>query len=113
MKHVIAIILSCLLTVFLLPLLVVALVPANAGMIVSLVLFFAIDPAIAILLGIFSGFEIKRRWCLPLVMAISFLLSEWMFFEMGERVFLLYAVAYLLIGMLAMMLTAMGKRKIG
>ena len=92
------------LVALLLPWLAVTLVKGDGGMAVCFLLFFAVNPVTAILLGIFSGGNIRAAWFYPLLFAVLFLLGAWMIFAMAEIAFALYAVIYLLLGCAAMLL---------
>lgn len=98
----------------LLPWAAVTYVKSNAGMAVTLLLFFVIDPVYFIAVGVFAGRNMKELWSLPAIAAILFLLGAWLFFEMGESAFVIYAGVYLVIGMVSMFLSSLisaGKRK--
>ena len=83
----------------------------DAGMAVCFVLFFGINPLFSALCGWAAGRDIKRLWILPVGTAGLFLLGVWIFFELGEPGFLVYAGIYLVIGFAAMLLrAALGKR---
>jgi len=84
----------------------------SAGMAVSLMLFFAVDPLFSAVCGVFAGKDIKQLWALPIITAGLFLAGVWMFFEIGETAFLLYCGCYLIIGIIAMLISAfVNKRK--
>ena len=89
----------------------VTFVKGDAGMAVVFVLFFAVDPAWSLILGILGGGEPKAAWCLPVLSAGLFLAGTWIFFDIGETAFLLYAAIYLAIGLAAMLVTALVRRK--
>ena len=78
----------------------------SAGMAICFLLFFALNPAYAAVCGAYAGKNIKRLWALPILTAILFLAGVWMFFEMGETAFLLYFCCYLIIGIIAMLISA-------
>ena len=100
------------LVALLLPWLAVTLVKGDGGMAICFLLFFAVNPITAILLGIFSGGTIRAAWFYPLLFAALFLLGAWVIFAMAETAFVLYAVLYLLLGCAAMLLTwGAAKRK--
>ena len=100
------------LVALLLPWLAVTFVKGDGGMAVCFLLFFAVNPITAILLGIFSGGNIRAAWFCPLLFAALFLLGAWVIFAMAETAFVLYAVLYLLLGCAAMLLTwGAAKRK--
>ena len=95
------------LVALLLPWLAVTLVRGDGGMAVCFLLFFAVNPVTAILLGVFSGRNIRGAWFQPLLFAALFLMGAWVFFTMAEMAFALYAVIYLLLGYAAMLLTVL------
>lgn len=90
----------------LLPWAAVTYVKSNAGMAVTLLLFFVIDPVYFIAVGVFAGRNMKELWSLPAIAAILFLLGTWLFFEMGESAFVIYAGVYLAIGMVSMFVSS-------
>lgn len=84
----------------------------SAGMAVCFILFFAINPVFSVVCGVFAGKDIKRLWSLPIITAGLFLVGVWTFFEMGEIAFLWYCGCYLMIGIIAMLISAfVNKRK--
>lgn len=90
---------------FLLPLAVSKFAPANAGMALCFILFFAINPIFSVLVGIYSGLDIKKMWCIPFVLALVFLLSSWLLFDMGEPTFIIYSGVYLIISIITVLIT--------
>ena len=46
--------------------------------------------------------DIKKMWNLPLVSAVAFLAGTWIFFDIHELWFVVYAIVYLAIGWIAM-----------
>lgn len=82
----------------------------SAGMAVCFILFFAVNPAFALLCGLAAGKAIKRLWCLPFVTTALFLLGVWLFFSPLDSVFFLYAAVYLGIGLVAMALRGLLRR---
>lgn len=86
----------------------------DAGMAVCFLLFFGADPAFCALAGAFAGQDIRLLWAVPLIPAGAFLAGTWLFFEMGEPAFLMYSGCYLLIGTVAMVISALiNARKTG
>lgn len=94
-----------------LPWLAVTFIKSDAGMAVSLFLFFVLNPIYAICAGAYAGRDVKRFWALPLITALFFLAGAWLFFDMGEMAFILYALIYLLLGMAAMLLSRFIRKK--
>lgn len=89
-----------------LPWLAVTFVPGDAGMAACFLLFFAVDPIYAVIAGIAAGTNGKRLWFLPILTALLFLAGAWMRFAPMDPAFLMYAAAYLLLGLLSMAITA-------
>ena len=79
--------------------------PGDAGMAICFVHFFGIAPMFSLFLGVFSGGNIRSRWFHPILAPVLFLLGTWIFFAPGEMAFLGYAVFYLVVGLLAMLLS--------
>ena len=90
---------------FALPWLAVTFVKGDAGMAVCFMLFYAVNPIYSIVIGAFAGREIKHLFSLPLISSIMYLLGVWMFFDLGESAFIMYAVIYLILGILAMLVS--------
>ena len=90
-----------------LPWLAVTFVKGDGGMAVCFRLFFAVYPVYVICAGACAGREIKRFWILPVITAGFFLAGTWLFFDMGERAFILYAMVYWLLGIIAMLISAL------
>lgn len=98
----------------LLPWAAVTFTQSDAGMAVTLLLFFAINPIYFIILGIFAGKHMKEMWSLPVIAAALFLLGTWIFFDSGEGAFVIYAEVYLVIGIVSMLFSSWlsaGKRQ--
>jgi len=83
----------------------------SAGMALCFILFFAVDPIFCAAAGVFAGKRISRRWFLPLVSALLFLAGVWLCFEMGEPDFWRYGGVYLVVGTLAMVITALLQKR--
>lgn len=89
----------------------VTFVKGDAGMAVCFLLFYIIDPIYSALVGYFSGKSIKKMWSLPVICALAFLLGVWLFFDMGESAFILYAGIYFVIGAAVMFLSALMRKR--
>lgn len=91
----------------LLPWAAVTFVKSNAGMAVTLLLFFVVNPIYVVAAGAFAGRNIKSLWGVPFIAAILFLLGAWIFFDMGEGAFVIYAGVYLVIGIASMVVSSL------
>ena len=95
-----------------LPWLAVTFVKGDTGMAVCLLLFYAVNPIYSVVIGAFAGKDVKHLWSLPVISAALFLIGTWIFFDMGETAFILYAVIYLALGIAAMLLSVFIGRKV-
>ncbi|MDE6662249.1 MAG: hypothetical protein K2K46_02800 [Lachnospiraceae bacterium] len=93
------------------PFLAVTFIKADAGMAVCFIFFYAVNPIYSVVIGIFAGKDIKRLWSLPVISSILFLAGTWLLFDMGEIAFIMYAVVYLILGMLAMLVSMLISKK--
>lgn len=95
-----------------LPWLAVTLVKGDAGMAVCFLLFFALNPIYSVAIGVFAGKDVKHLWSLPVISAVLFLIGTWIFFDMGEMAFVLYAVVYLVLGIVTMLISMIIRKKV-
>ena len=93
------------------PWLAVTFIKGDGGMAVCFILFFAVNPIYAICSGAYTGKDIKIFWTLPIIIALFFLIGTWLFFSMGEKAFILYALGYLLLGIVAELISMFVKKK--
>lgn len=93
------------------PWLAVTFVKGDVGMAVCFLLFFAVNPLYSVMIGAFAGKDVKHLWSLPVISAVLFLIGTWLFFDMGETAFILYAVVYLVIGIMAMLISRLIRKK--
>lgn len=95
-----------------LPWIAVTFVKGDAGMAACFVLFFALNPLYSVVLGVFAGKDVKHLWSLPVISAVLFLIGTWIFFDMGEMAFVLYAVVYLALGIVTMLISMIIRKKV-
>ena len=86
--------------------------PGDAGMAIMFVLLFGVNAMESLYVGIFSGMVVKSRWYLPLVNSAAFLLGTWVVFDWGNPDFQGYAIAYLALSVLTMLITIVVVRNI-
>ena len=94
-----------------LPWFAVTFVNGDAGMVVCFLLFFAVNPLYSVIIGAFAGKDIRHLWSLPVISAVLFLIGTWIFFDMGETAFILYAAVYLALGIVTMLISMLIKKK--
>ena len=75
------------------------------GMGLMFLLFFAVNPIASIFVGILSGASVKKLWWTPLLFGVMFLLCWWLALQEIVLDLVVYAVIYLLLGMIAMAVT--------
>lgn len=94
-----------------LPGLAVNFIKSDAGMAVCFLLFFGVNPIYSILAGVFAGRRMNAMWGLPIITAVLFLLGAWIFFDMGEQAFILYGTVYLVLGVIALLVSFFRTKK--
>ena len=83
----------------------------SMGMAICFLLFFSINPLFAVVTGVFAGKSVKRLWPLPILMAGLYLVGVWLFFEMGEPAFFIYDACYLVLSVVALLVSVLVKNK--
>ena len=111
MKKIVYCLTASVFLLFILPWLAVTFAANDAGMILSVLLLFAVNPMYSIFVGIAAGKHVKTLWWLPLITTLIFLAGAWTVWDMGEPAFLLYGGCYLLISSAAMLLRAFANKK--
>lgn len=105
MKKNIPLLMTSAMIMLVLPWLTVTFVKGDGGMAVCFILFFALNPVYAICTGVYAGRDIKTFWWTPIATAVFFLVGVWLLFDPGETEFVLYSVVYLLLGIVAMLIS--------
>ncbi len=82
-------------------------------MALCMVLFFIINPTYSAILGFNSGKDIRRMWSLSLVSSIAFIAGTWLFFDIKEVWFLVYAAIYLALGWIVMFIRKAYLKRVG
>ena len=95
----------CAAVMLFLPWMTVELIRGDAGMAVCFLLFFCVDPLIAIALGSLAGGRKHPLWLMPMIPAAAFLAGAWLVFEPGEPAFVRYALVYLMLGIVSLMVS--------
>ena len=85
-----------------LPWLAVTFAPGDAGMAICFLLFYGVNPVYACICGYTCAGKGKYMWLCPVLVSVLFLLGSWLFFDTGEKIFLIYALIYLGLGLVAM-----------
>ena len=89
-------------TMLIIPFVAVNTVKADAGMLVAMMLFFLVNPAVSIVIGILAGKDIKFFWFTPLLIAGLF----WAFSSLTyETAFpIVYSAIYLAVSAVSMLI---------
>lgn len=90
---------------FVLPMAVAMLASECSGMALCMLLFYILNPAYAVILGVVSGMGDRAMWYQPVIAAVAFLLGTWIVFDITEPWFLIYSLVYLIVGWVAMGIT--------
>ena len=102
-KRLITIFAVLIVSMLLIPLVAVHTVTADAGMAVTLLLFFVVYPVVSAWLGVLAGRDAKRFWYTPVLIAVLF----WLF---SSRTY--ETVIYLVISALSMVITRLWNKKL-
>lgn len=92
-----------------LPLITIHTAKADAGMLVTLLLFFVVHPAVSVAVGILAGKDIKFFWPAPVAVAALFWLFSCITYEPAFPI--VYSAAYLVVGTISMLITWAATRK--
>ena len=108
-KRAIIILAIILIAMLIIPLITVNTVKADAGMLVTMMLFFVVHPIVSIITGILAGKDIKFFWVTPILVAGLF----WTFssFTYVTAFPIVYSAAYLVICTISMLITWSVTRK--
>jgi len=90
---------------FVLPFAVARLAGECSGMALCMILFLIVNPVYSIILGFFCGRNVRQMWNLPFISATMFLSGTWLFFDIKELWFLIYATIYLALSWAAMFIS--------
>ncbi|MBP3634804.1 MAG: hypothetical protein J6J43_09565 [Oscillospiraceae bacterium] len=82
-----------------------------AGMSICFLLFFAADPLICAVVGVLAGTDLPRLWWMPVAAAAAMPLCFCVCVAEFVPELYIYAAGYLLIGLLAMVITRLLERR--
>ena len=96
-------------SMLIIPSITVNTVMADAGMLVTLLMFFAFYPVVSVWAGIISGKDIKHCWFTPVLVAVLF----WIFSSLTYKTAfpLVYSAIYFTVCLVSMLITAILMRK--
>ena len=93
-------------SMLIIPMITIHTVKADAGMLVTLLLFFAVHPIVSAVVGILAGKDIKFFWSCPVILAVLFRLFSCLAYEPAFPI--VYSVAYFVICTISMIITWLG-----
>ncbi len=96
-------------TMLVVPIITINTVKADAGMLVTMMLFFVVHPVVSIVVGILAGGDIKFFWFSPLLLAGLFWAFSCLAYEPAFPI--VYSAAYLLISSISMLITGFATKK--
>ena len=102
---------SAIIIMLVLPWMAVNFVSAQAGLTVCFLLFFIVNPIYAVTVGVAAGRNIKSLWYQPAVTSVLFLIGIGVFFETIDSAFIMYAFSYLVLGMLAAVISGVVRKR--
>jgi hypothetical protein len=91
-----------------LPLITIQTVKADAGMLVTLLLFFVVHPAVSIAVGILAGKDMKFFWPSPIILAVLFWIFSYFTYEPAFPI--VYSAGYFVICTISMVITWLAKK---
>lgn len=94
-----------------LPFLAVKFIDSDAGMMVSILMLFLVNPICYMATGIWAGYRVRTLWGLPLILDILFVIGFWIILSMNSQA-LVYMGIYTVIAYIAMAVTAMMKSRV-
>lgn len=102
-KRFIMILAIIVIVMLIIPLITINTVKADAGMLVTMMLFFIVHPIVSVVVGILAGKDIKFFWFSPVLVAVLF----WAFSSFAyEPAFpIVYSAIYLVICTISMLVT--------
>ena len=103
MKRAITIVATIVIAMLIVPIITVHTVKSDAGMMVTLLLFFVVHPIVSAVVGILAGKDVKHFWFSPLLVAGLF----WLFscFKYEPAIPVLNSAAYFAVSAVSMFLT--------
>lgn len=111
-KKIILTITLVLLIMLILPYIILTFLESYVALGCILILFFGINPIVAIMLGILAGTEIRELWCIPLAIAVVFPMLYWIVIQGIVWDLYVYSVGYLVLGSISMIITALVLKKL-
>lgn len=84
---------------------VMKVLPRDFSFIMSVLLFYTINPVFSLVSGIFAGCDTKSCWWVCLAVGAIFILGSWVFIAPINTDFIVYSIFYILVASVAMIFT--------
>ena len=95
------------------PWLVLSVVHGDFGMGLCFLLFYGLNPLTAILVGGYSGINLKYMFFQPILPPVLFLVGVRLFFTLSDKTFWILAAVYLALGIIAMVIMSFAAKRKG
>lgn len=82
------------------------------GLLWGLLMFYIVDPAYSAAMGIYAGEEIRDRWYIPLLTSALIMTGFFIIFDREQGDFIIFALAYLAIGVIFMLASVLINKKL-
>ena len=79
---------------------------STVGMAICILSFYLINPMVSVGVGVFAGFDLKKRWYACLLPGIIFIITVWSLFTINEPLFLYYSAIYTVFAAISMLITS-------
>ena len=87
---------------FILPFILINISKSHEFMGIMIMLFFVVNPITTAIINSMIGKDIRKLWWVPILFCVSFLLSYWLILEEIILDLIIYALFYLIIGLIFM-----------
>ena len=79
---------------------------------IMIILFFVVNPITLLIINLMIGKDVKKIWWIPIFFSIIFLLSYWFVLKEIILDLIVYAIGYLVIGLIFMLVSVFLSKKI-
>ena len=101
------------LVLFIIPFILINLSKSHEFMGIMILLFFIINPISTIIINSIIGKDIKKLWYIPILFSIIFLILYWILLKEIILDLTVYAISYLVIGIITMLISYFISKKRG
>ncbi|MBR6523220.1 MAG: hypothetical protein IKT39_01230 [Clostridia bacterium] len=80
---------------------------SDAGMAICILSFYLINPILSVGVGVFAGFDFRKRWFSSLYVGIIFMITVCFLLTADEPLFFLYSAIYTFFSFISMLVTSL------